>query len=709
MIEMNKKLFLGIFVLFFIPFVFASVSFESPTPIDNSVIMNNTFCINTSSNEVGDFNKSKIFVFNSSNDLVNTSNGNFSCFTQNDGLYKYNVEHTYTDASSTLVSYYSPTQTVTLDIPISVDFDFTSQTYGNNALIDNGSALISVETNVPSYKIAYIMLRHEIINNKSPVVTGTNMEVASSNLTVNYIVEEGETFNITGLLILNNGSRYYTESRLIHRVGIDFTSYTFANDTKTIHKNNDVGVYSNVPSINISAIGISYRIINNKSNVNTGSGYDVFVSEYNNTYVFEEGETFEFQGTLILNDGRRYTTEYRYIHRVPVDFDFTSSTLANNTKTTKENIRVAIETNALSSDISAMGLSYKIINNKSSVNTGSSYDLSVSNYDQNYVFEVGETFEIIGKLILLNNSKYFTLHRYITRIDHFNISFNMSTYVNNNSLLNISQNLNNLQCSFDNISFVNCHNFEKLSNMTEFNSLPEGNFMFYVNGTDSSGELYQGNISLTKDTINPNITLNTVSTTITSPEMSGTVSENDTRIYLTIDNNTYLALNNNDGSWSLAQGVISDLVVGSYDVTIVAIDQSGNQKIEIFNNIVVIKQPAPRRTGGGGTRRTRTVDSEPVVEEEKTPLVDYREVYKNLNKNKAEDKEETKGDNPEEKSDTTTGTEELKSNKSPLTGAVVGVGSGFSNNWYWLIVPLVVALWLIFFLLAKKKKKAQKK
>jgi large repetitive protein len=75
----------------------------------------------------------------------------------------------------------------------------------------------------------------------------------------------------------------------------------------------------------------------------------------------------------------------------------------------------------------------------------------------------------------------------------------------------------------------------------------------------------------------PVITVDSVTTADTSPALSGAVDDPTAGVEITVDGNTYAAINNGDGTWTLDAGVITpSLGEGFYDVVASAADPSGN-------------------------------------------------------------------------------------------------------------------------------------
>jgi CSLREA domain-containing protein len=80
----------------------------------------------------------------------------------------------------------------------------------------------------------------------------------------------------------------------------------------------------------------------------------------------------------------------------------------------------------------------------------------------------------------------------------------------------------------------------------------------------------------------PVITVDSVTTADTSPALSGTVDDPTAGVEITVDGNTYAAINNGDGTWTLdAGGITPSLGQGVYDVVATASDFSGNTGTDI--------------------------------------------------------------------------------------------------------------------------------
>lgn len=67
------------------------------------------------------------------------------------------------------------------------------------------------------------------------------------------------------------------------------------------------------------------------------------------------------------------------------------------------------------------------------------------------------------------------------------------------------------------------------------------------------------------------VSVDALSTADTSPALSGAINDPNADIEVTVDGNSYPAVNDGDGSWSLADNTITPaLASGTYDVEVVA-------------------------------------------------------------------------------------------------------------------------------------------
>jgi VCBS repeat-containing protein len=84
-------------------------------------------------------------------------------------------------------------------------------------------------------------------------------------------------------------------------------------------------------------------------------------------------------------------------------------------------------------------------------------------------------------------------------------------------------------------------------------------------------------LELTIDIDAPTVAVDTLGTRDTTPGLTGTVSDPLAEVRITIGGTTYLATNNGDGTWSLADDVVTPaLSIGLHNVCMIARDSAGN-------------------------------------------------------------------------------------------------------------------------------------
>jgi hypothetical protein len=81
---------------------------------------------------------------------------------------------------------------------------------------------------------------------------------------------------------------------------------------------------------------------------------------------------------------------------------------------------------------------------------------------------------------------------------------------------------------------------------------------------------------ITIDATPPLVTTASQQTLSPSPALSGTVNDALATVEVTVNGNSYAAVNGGDGTWSLAAGTIGDLLPGVYSVIATATDLAGN-------------------------------------------------------------------------------------------------------------------------------------
>lgn len=109
-------------------------------------------------------------------------------------------------------------------------------------------------------------------------------------------------------------------------------------------------------------------------------------------------------------------------------------------------------------------------------------------------------------------------------------------------------------------------------------------------GTDTTTD----ELSIVGDTFAPIVTVDALATKNQTPLLSGTVNDNDASIKVTVNENTYDAINNEDGTWSAS--VTDELPEGTYNVSVEATDESDNVGNDVTSDELTIDLTVPTLT-----------------------------------------------------------------------------------------------------------------
>ncbi|SSQ84432.1 biofilm-associated protein [Acinetobacter nosocomialis] len=111
------------------------------------------------------------------------------------------------------------------------------------------------------------------------------------------------------------------------------------------------------------------------------------------------------------------------------------------------------------------------------------------------------------------------------------------------------------------------------------NTLPvlaDGPHTVTVTATDPAGNVGTTNAVVTVDTTAPTVGLSDVTTNDSTPELTGTVNDPSATVVVTVNGVNYTAVNNGNGSWTLADNTLPVLADGPHTVTVTATDPAGN-------------------------------------------------------------------------------------------------------------------------------------
>lgn len=110
-------------------------------------------------------------------------------------------------------------------------------------------------------------------------------------------------------------------------------------------------------------------------------------------------------------------------------------------------------------------------------------------------------------------------------------------------------------------------------------SLDEGTYDVSVSATDEASNIGTDATvdELVIDLTPPTVTIDTLYTNDQTPALTGTIDDNEATISVTVDEQTYNATNNADGTWTLADNTLPELAEGEYTVSVTATDEFENE------------------------------------------------------------------------------------------------------------------------------------
>jgi hypothetical protein len=99
------------------------------------------------------------------------------------------------------------------------------------------------------------------------------------------------------------------------------------------------------------------------------------------------------------------------------------------------------------------------------------------------------------------------------------------------------------------------------------------------------------------------VTVTPRTTADTTPRLTGTVDDDTATVSVTVDGTTYTAVNNGDGTWTLAD--TTALALGTYDVEVTAADAAGNEGSDGTSDELAVVVPTDIAVHGGNNQSTK--------------------------------------------------------------------------------------------------------
>ncbi|MFO0914559.1 MAG: Ig-like domain-containing protein [Pirellulales bacterium] len=128
--------------------------------------------------------------------------------------------------------------------------------------------------------------------------------------------------------------------------------------------------------------------------------------------------------------------------------------------------------------------------------------------------------------------------------------------------------------------------------------MADGTYEVKAHATDLAGNVGQDTTKreLTVDTVAPTVTVLSIITGDSTPDLTGLISEKDATVSVTVHGQTLAAINHQDGTWSLAGSLINPLTPGTYNVQVQATDLAGNVATDSTTDELRIDPAAPSVT-----------------------------------------------------------------------------------------------------------------
>ncbi len=118
-------------------------------------------------------------------------------------------------------------------------------------------------------------------------------------------------------------------------------------------------------------------------------------------------------------------------------------------------------------------------------------------------------------------------------------------------------------------------------------TLADGPHTITVTATDAAGNVGNDTAVVTVDTTAPGVSFTDASTNDTTPALTGTIDDPTATVVVTVDGVDYPAVNNGDGTWTLADNTLPSLIDGPHTVSVTATDPAGNVSLPATGTVTI--------------------------------------------------------------------------------------------------------------------------
>ncbi|HKM19689.1 MAG TPA: BspA family leucine-rich repeat surface protein [Candidatus Dojkabacteria bacterium] len=159
-----------------------------------------------------------------------------------------------------------------------------------------------------------------------------------------------------------------------------------------------------------------------------------------------------------------------------------------------------------------------------------------------------------------------------------------------------------------------CQSDDTWSTELDLSAQPDGTVVVYASQTDDVGNKGEDTKELLKDTIAPVVGYEDLSTNNPSPELTGTVNDKNATVQVVIVETGQIinATNNQNGTWTVSAGDITNLTTKTYNLTITATDTAQNSS-EITGQLIIDITPPYITSIVPATGQPNPTNQQPII------------------------------------------------------------------------------------------------
>lgn len=159
-----------------------------------------------------------------------------------------------------------------------------------------------------------------------------------------------------------------------------------------------------------------------------------------------------------------------------------------------------------------------------------------------------------------------------------------------------------------------CQSDDTWSTELDLSAQPDGTVIVYASQTDDVGNKGEDTKELLKDTVAPVVGYEDLSTNNPSPELTGTVNDKNATVQVVIVETGQIinAASNQNGTWTVSAGDITNLTTKTYNLTITATDTAQNSS-EITGQLIIDITPPYITSITPATGQSNPTNQQPII------------------------------------------------------------------------------------------------